>query len=113
MGAAACRTHPSSSRHRVLPGSPRPVPGTGPVELCTPGQGAAVGQEQAQERAKQGLPWLRCCAGRPRDPPAKGLALAAGPAACRVQGLRHRGYCRDLTIALRTWGVSGTEGVEL
>lgn len=25
----------------------------------------------------------------------------------------HRSYCRDLTMALRAWGVSGTEGDEL
>lgn len=111
--AAACLTHPSGSRHRVLHGPPGPSLARGRLSSVTPGQDAAAGEEQAQEWAKRGLPLLCCCARRPRELPAEGLGLAAGPAACRVLGRHHWSYCRDLTIALRAWGVSGTEGVEL
>lgn len=84
-------------------GVPRTVPGQEPAELCNPRQDGATGQGQAQQWAEGDGP---CCAHGP-GAVREGLRLAAGPAAC------HRSYCRDLTMALRAWGVSGTEGDEL
>lgn len=50
----------------------------------------------------------------PQDPQGRGsgwwqdlLRAGCSPGSC------HRGYCRDFTMALRAWGVSGTEGDEL
>lgn len=94
-----------SSRDGPCPpcGVPRTVPGQEPAELCNPRQDGATGQGQAQQWAQGDGP---CCAHGP-GAVREGLRLAAGPAAC------HRSYCRDLTMALRAWGVSGTEGDEL
>lgn len=91
---------------------PRPLPSEGPAELCNPWarQDAAIWQHHAQEWAK--LP-LMCP--EPRGP-ANGKAQP-GSRICCMLGARAvllcRSYCRDLTMALRAWGVSETEEDEL
>lgn len=84
------------------------------MSCIIPGQDVATGEGQAQEWAKGDCPCRAHVPGAP-GPAREGgsgwrqdlLHAGCSPVRC------HRSYCRDLTMALRAWGVSGTEGDEL
>lgn len=72
-----------------------------------------LGRARHRNGLKGTVPAVPTCQ-EPQDPQGRGsgwwqdlLHARCSPGSC------HRGYCRDFTMALRAWGVSGTEGDEL
>ena len=78
--------------HRMPRGSPKPVLSEG---LAVPSGRVRHRNGLCPVPASEGAPFWQ------QDPPHAG---------CTAVPLRSRSYCRDLTIALRAWGISGTEG---